>query len=186
MYESLKKNISIRLTVVGLVVMGGFVASLLFLPGLMKQAVTDHQDTKGRFEALVGVDYDISQLEHNYTQIEGETQILFQSLPPQLEIFRVIDQLEKIAGDVGMVQTVQVSDMLVTADNLSGVPVEVELRGDLKGLIEYLKRVENLKYFVQENDVSYEAKYTTTEEGEGAVEGINATANLTIYTEPTE
>ncbi|MFC1721373.1 type 4a pilus biogenesis protein PilO [Patescibacteria group bacterium] len=184
MYKSLTKYATVRLIIVFLVVGGGLLVSLLWLPGLIERAVTKNQDIHGRYEALIGSGYDLTEIRANISQIQADTRTLYDSLPPQSEIFKVIDQLEKVAVDTGLTQTIEVADLAVTADNLEGVPVVVQLRGELAGVVEYLKRVENLRFFIQEQHLEYDKRYTTTSEDEEVAEGVNAVVDLIIYTAP--
>jgi len=184
MFASLKKLFWTRLLIIILVVGAGIGVSWYWLNGQIQEAVKENQDMHGRYEALQGAELDVVNMEANLESISGDVQTLFDSLPAQDEAFRVIDQLEKISADLGLVQTVQVSDQTVADGELVALPVSVQLRGERSALEQYLQRIENLRYFIQEENIEYDYKYTTAQEGGEVAEGVNASLELLIYLKP--
>ena len=184
MFASLKKLFWTRLLIIILVVGAGIGVSWYWLNDQIQGAVKENQDMHGRYEALQGAELDVANMEANLEIVSGDVQTLFDALPSQEDAFKVIDQLEKISADLGLVQTVQVSDQTVSDGELVALPVSVQLRGDRTAVEQYLQRAENLRYFIQEEKVEYDYKYTATQEGEEVAEGVNATLELLIYLKP--
>jgi len=167
-----------------LIVAGGILVMYYWLVPEIDLVVTENGDVRSRYETLLGAEYDLSRMESNLAKIEADIPLLQESLPPLQDVFKVIDQLEKIAAEVGLTQTVEVSDQTVSDGERLAVPVNVQLRGSKGALEEYLKRLENLRYFIQEKGLEYDLKYTITEEGGKVEDGINAQLELLIYLQP--
>lgn len=158
--------------------------SFFWLSDFVGESVTVNQDTRGRYEALVGSDYNIDKMKANYSQIQADLSELYGVLPLTEDVFKVIDQLEKIAEKNGLTQTIEVSDLEESVDGFSGIPIRVQLRGSQDSLSQYLKDLENLRYYIQEKSLEYDKKYTEVTESGQTSDGVNATMEAVIFTAP--
>ena len=184
MDSSLQKFILRHLLIAGLIIAGAFVVSYFLLIPLVQNQIAEHQLKESEYIAVAFPEYEAEELRADYQQIEPEVDKIYATLPNEDDIFIVIDQLEKIADEVGLDQTTDVSANTEVYADLNVIPVGVELKGQLEGLVEYLKRVENLRYFVQERSIEYDKRYVSQEGAETV--GINANLSLLIYLQPDE
>jgi Tfp pilus assembly protein PilO len=184
MDSNLQKFIGRNLLIAALIIAGAWLVSYFVLNPLVDAQVAKHQMKESEYIAIAFPEYEAEVLKADYQQIKPKVDQIYATLPEEDDIFKVIDQLEKIAAEVGLDQTTDVSANVEEYEGLSVIPVSVELRGQLDGLIEYLKRVENLRYFIQEKSIEYDKRYVSQEGAETV--GINANLKLLIYLKPSE
>lgn len=184
MFQKLKKFVLMRMLIIVLVIITAGLLGYYWLFNMVAGAVSNNQETRGHYEAMAGANFSEEKLVANYQQIQADLDKLYGVLPEPADIFRVVDQLEKIANKNNLVGTIEVSDLEEPVAGLSGIPIRIQLRGSQSGLQQYLADLENLRYYVQEKSLEYEKKYAEVISGNVISEGVNATLEVFIITAP--
>jgi Tfp pilus assembly protein PilO len=184
MFQKLRKFVIWRMLIIIVVLIAaGFISYYGFFD-MVQEAASRNQELRGHYEAMAGANYSEEKLTANYYQIQADLEKLYGVLPESAEIFKVIDQLEKIASRNNLVGTIEVSDLEESVAGFSGIPIRIQLRGSQTGLQQYLTDLENLRYYVQEKSLEYDKKYSEVIDGNIIADGINATLEVFIITAP--
>lgn len=183
MYANLKKFLLIRLAVIAAVLIAAVLVVYLWLQPMAQQALARHEQVSSDYTAAVRVDQELAQVETDYQATTQARATLYDYLLPQVQAFRVIDQIEKIGRKYNLTYTIDVQNTLTTIGRAQAVPAVINLRGDKNDVISFLGDLEKLRYPVVEQKLDYEIKYMTAITGE-VREGVNATVTILIGVAP--
>lgn len=183
MYANLKKFLLIRLAVIAAVLIAAVLVTYQWLQPLVQQALSRHEQVQGDYDAALLVSRELAQVETDYQSTTRERAALYDYLLPQVQTFRVIDQIEKIGRKYNLAYTIDVQNTLTTVGRAPAVPAVINLRGDKNDVIGFLGDLEKLRYPVVEQKLDYEIKYMTAITGE-VREGVNATVTVLIGVAP--
>ncbi len=183
MYPALKKMLVIRLGIMVVVLAVAIIASLQWLQPMVDQALSQNEVKEAEYATAKLADQNLAKLEKDFQATEQSRAVLFDYLLPQSQVFRVIDQLEKIGRQNNLAYKIDVQNNLVALGRAQMVPAAINLRGDKNDIARFLSALERLRYPVVEQKFDYETKYLTAVSGE-VREGVNATVTVLIGIAP--
>ncbi len=183
MYASLKKLLLIRLAIIAVVLLSAALVMFGWIQPQVERALSQNEKAESDYQAALQVNQELMQVETNYQQTERERAALYDYLLPQVQTFRVIDQIEKIGRKYNLAYTIDVQNTMVAVQRAQTVPAVINVRGDKKDFIGFLGDLEQLRYPVFEQKLDYEIKYMTAITGE-IREGVNATVTILIGVAP--
>src|SRR5690606_7364546 len=150
---------------------------------LVDQALSQNEAKEKEYEAAQLSNQNMAQLEKDFQTTEQSRAELLDYLLPQAQVFRVIDQIEKIGRKNNLAYKIDVQNTLTALGRAQTAPAAINLRGDKNDITRFLADLESLRYPVVEQKFDYETKYMTAVTGETR-EGVNATLTVLIGIAP--
>jgi Tfp pilus assembly protein PilO len=183
MYASLKKFILKRLAIIAVVILVGILVINYVLYDMVAASAESQQKLNSEYRAAIEKKEDLDRLSAEYQNIKPRIDTLFSSLLPADDTYKVIDQLEKIAKQTGLEQSIDVSDSVEYQGDLPGIILQVQAKGAKDSLVNYMQLIENLRYYVSVLSVNIETKYSIVE-AEEIQEGIDARIKMFVHIAP--